>query len=191
MSWSGAVRGGLTASLDVAHFASRSEDLVVYLRHSQSSVRAENVSRAAIAGEELSVRLHAPSGVGLTAGLTRMSTRDLGPVPFWSGRRLPLRPALQGFMRLDWRRGRFCAASDLQVIGDDFLDRANLQRIPDRLLVGSSLSFTPHAGGLRFTLEGKNLGGDRVADVAGFPLPGRALFASCELRLGAADHPTP
>ncbi|MEK7824284.1 MAG: TonB-dependent receptor [Candidatus Eisenbacteria bacterium] len=189
-AWSRALPGGCAATIDLAHFASRSEDLVVYMRHSQSSVRAENISRARIDGEELSVRVDAPGGLVVTGGFTRMSTRDVGPVPFWNGRRLPLRPAAQGSVRLDWRRGAFRAVADLQYIGDDYLDRANLQRVPDRLLAGASLSFTPNDGRLRLTVEGKNLGDDRVSDVGGFPLPGRALFASCDIRLGAAErHP--
>jgi iron complex outermembrane receptor protein len=189
-AWSRALPGGCAATIDLAHFASRSEDLVVYMRHSQSSVRAENISRARIDGDELSVRVDAPGGLGVTGGFTRMSTRDAGPVPFWHGRRLPLRPAAHGSVRLDWRRGAFRAVADLQYIGDDYLDRANLQRVPDRLLAGASLSFTPNDGRLRLTVEGKNLGDDRVSDVGGFPLPGRALFASCDVRLGAADHQT-
>lgn len=189
-SWSRSFAGAWAATIDLAHFASRSEDLVVYIRHSQSSVRAENISRARIDGEELSVRMEAPGGLTATAEITRMSTRDLGPVPFWSGRRLPLRPAALGSIRLDWRRGALRAVADLQYIGDDYLDRANLQRVPDRVLAGASLSLGPHAGGLRLTVEGKNLGDDRVSDVGGFPLPGRALFVSCDVRLGAADPPT-
>jgi iron complex outermembrane receptor protein len=188
--WSRALPGGLATSVELAHFSSRTEDLVVYMRHSQSSVRAENISRARIDGEEFSVRVEAPGGLGVTGGFTRMSTRDAGPVPFWAGRRLPLRPAAQGSLRLDWRFATFRAVADLQYIGDDFLDRANLQRVPDRLLAGASLSFTPHGGGLRLTVEGKNLGDDRVSDVGGFPLPGRALFASCDLLLGVTErHP--
>jgi iron complex outermembrane receptor protein len=189
-SWSRPLPRGWAATIDLAHFASRSEDLVVYMRHSQSSVRAENIARARIDGEELSVRVAVPGGLTATGELTRMSTRDEGPVPFWSGRRLPLRPAALGVVRLDWGRGPLRAVADLQYIGDDYLDRANLQRVPDRLLAGASLSFSPHAGGLRLTVEGKNLGDDRVSDVGGFPLPGRAFFASCDVRLGAADHPT-
>ena len=185
-SWSSGGRR-LAIVFDLAHFETRAEDLVVYILHSQSSVRAENISRARMGGEELSVRLAVPNGIAITGGFTRMSTRDQGPVRHWNGRRLPLRPALQSFARLDWRRGGFRAVGDLQYIGADYLDRANFRPVPDRLLAGASLSFAPGAGGLRFTVEGKNLGDDRVSDVGGFPLPGRALFASCELRLG----PTP
>ena len=190
LSWSGSPGRGIALTLDLAHFESRAEDLVVYVRHSQSSVRAENIARARIRGEELSVRLAGSRGLAVSGGFTRLSTRDAGPVAHWNGRRLPLRPEAQGFARLDWRRGRFRAVGDLQYIGVDFLDRANLQAVPDRLLTGLSLSYGPESGGLRFAVEGKNLGDDRIADVGGFPLPGRALFASCELRLGPST-PSP
>ncbi len=190
VSWSRTRPNGRSATVDLAHFETRAEDLVVYVRRSQSSVRAENIARARIRGEELSARLGPWSGAALTVGVTRMFTRDDGPVPFWNGRRLPLRPAQEGFARLDWRRGGFRVVTDLQYIGDDYLDRANLQRAPDRLLAGASLSFSPHAGALRLTVEGKNLGDDRASDVGGFPLPGRALFAACEVRLGAAGDRT-
>lgn len=183
-TWSWTAPGGLNAGAELTHFSSRAEDLVIYMRHSQSSVRAENISRAEIDGEELALRASGPGGLGVTTALTRMTTRDAGPIPFWAGRRLPLRPALQGSVRLDWRVAAFRAVADLQYIGDDYLDRANLQRVPDRLLAGASLSFSPHAGSLRLTVEGKNLGDDRVSDVGGFPLPGRAFFASCDLMLG-------
>jgi iron complex outermembrane receptor protein len=189
LAWAGSPVRRFAVTLDLAHFETRAEDLVVYVRHSQSSVRAENISRARMSGEELSLRITAPRGIALTGGLTRLSTRDQGPVPHWHGRRLPLRPVVQGFTRFDWRRGGFRAVADLHYIGDDFLDRANLQRVPDRLLAGASLSFSPAASGLRFTVEGKNLGDDRVFDVGGFPLPGRAVFASCDLRLGASPSP--
>jgi hypothetical protein len=62
----------------------------------------------------------------------------------------------------------------------DFLDRANRQPTPARTLTGATVSmrFGPL---LRATIEGRNLGDVRAADVAGFPLPGRSLFVSCEL----------
>ena len=50
LAWSGSPAGRLTLSVDLAHFETRTEDLVVYVRHSQSSVRAENISRARASG---------------------------------------------------------------------------------------------------------------------------------------------
>ncbi|HKQ57887.1 MAG TPA: TonB-dependent receptor, partial [Candidatus Eisenbacteria bacterium] len=189
LAWS-AILGGRAATLDIAHFGSRSDDLVVYVQHSQSSLRAMNIARSVTSGQELSLALRDPSGIALTGGLTHLDARDRGPFAHWHGRRLPLRPAWQGFGRLDARRGRVRAFTDLQVIGVDYLDPANLRPVSGRLLIGSSLTFTPERGGLRFTLEGRNLGNDRVSDVGGFPLPGRSWFASCELRLGPGERAT-
>jgi outer membrane receptor protein involved in Fe transport len=54
-------------------------------------------------------------------------------------------------------------------------------------MVGAWVSLAPLGGGLRVTVEGKNLGDRRVSDVGGFPLPGRSLFVSFEARLGAHE----
>jgi iron complex outermembrane receptor protein len=183
LAWSRAWERGRMLSLEVAHFESRAEDLVVYVHYSQSSVRAENVARATMRGEELSLRLAMARGIGVTGSFTHLVTRDEGPVPFWHGNQLPLRPPVQVFTRAEWAPGRLRLTASLEYIGANYLDRANLRPVPDRLPVGASIAFEP-GGGLRLTLEGKNLGDDRIADVGGFPLPGRAVFASCELSLG-------
>ena len=62
------------------------------------------------------------------------------------------------------------------------MSRAVTKLNPERPLILSELRF------LRLTLEGKNLGDCAALDVAGFPLPGRSLFVSFDLRLGPADH---
>jgi iron complex outermembrane receptor protein len=187
LSWTHAFDRGLALAFDAAHFESRGEDLVVYIHYSQSSVRAENISRARIRGEELSLRMTAPRGMGVTGGFTHLDTRDEGPVPYWYGNELPLRPEFQAFARADWTLGSFRAVLDLEYIGPNYLDRANLQPVGERLPFGASLSFAPGFAGMRWTLEGKNLGNDRIADVAAFPLPGRSLFASCEIALGPSQ----
>src|SRR5207244_2122574 len=42
----------------------------------------------------------------------------------------------------------------------------------------------PPLGGARLALEAKNAGDDRTRDALGFPLPGRALFATVSYGLG-------
>ena len=193
LSWSHAWGRGVALALDLAHFESRAQDLVVYIRHSQSSVRAENIARARIHGEELSLRLSTRPPrprVTLSGGFTHLASRDEGPVAFWHGRELPFRPVAQAFARLDWALGQVRLTANLEYIGANYLDRANLRPVPDRVPVGASISYDPRAG-LRFTLEGKNLGNDPIDDVGGYPLPGRALFASCELSLGSSAPPIP
>ncbi len=174
-----------------AHFESDAHDLVLYVRNSQSSVRAQNVSRAEIRGEEFSLRGAAPGGLALSGSFTAQSARDRGPIPFWNGRRLPQRPEREAWARLDWTHARLRAAFEAHHLGENWLDRANRQRVAARTLLGASLSFAPGLDALRVTLEGKNLGNQRAADVGGFPLPGRSLFVSCQFRFGPIPTPQP
>jgi hypothetical protein len=91
---------------------------------------------------------------------------------------------------LDWRRGRLRLGGDVAYVSEDFLDRYNRQPVPARTLWGATASLGIAGDALRVTVQGKNLGDNRVADVGGYPLPGRTLFLSCETRLGPA-HPRP
>ncbi len=185
--WSRAA-AGFAGTLEWAHFESRPEDLILYVRNSQSSVRAANVSRAEIEGEEFSLELRAPAGLSATGALTLQNALDRGNVPAWRGKRLPQRLEREASGRLDFRRERFRAGAEVLYLGDNYLDRYNKQRAPSRTLIGASLSVVPWGSAPRFTLECKNLGDRRATDVAGFPLPGRSVFVSLETRLGSADH---
>ncbi len=178
-------RGPLEASGEWAHYRTDARDLIVWQRNSQSSVRARNVSRADLHGEELSARLAWTRLVTFTLSSAWLSATDRGPSPIYRGKRLPQRPGRQTYARLDLARGRWGAALDALHLSDDFQDPANFYRVPARTLLGASLS--ARFGPARFVIEGKNLGDRRAADVAGFPLPGRSVFAACELRASGND----
>jgi len=104
-------------------------------------------------------------------------------VPYWTGKRLPQRPGREGYLRIGWGWRRTEVGGDVHLMSDDYLDRYNSYRAGGRTLVGVWLALDPFARPLRLMIEGKNLGDERAADVAGFPLPGRSLFVSCEARL--------
>jgi iron complex outermembrane receptor protein len=187
-SWDAGARwatssAGLGGAVEWSHFESDTRDLIVYVKHSQSAVRADNVGRGVIGGDELS--LGAGGRWGLTASVTAawMNARDRGPVRRYYGKRLPQRPERQASARLEFRRAWLGAGADLEYLGENFLDPYNQQRAPSRTLVGAWLSYSPLGAGMRLTLEGKNLGNRRVSDVGGYPLPGRSVFVSCETRL--------
>lgn len=193
-AWRGRIGRG-EAAFEWARFRSDARDLVVFVKNSPSSMKAQNFSRARIRGEEWSSRLELPWRLLLTAAWSWQSAINEGPLPaFWVGKRLPGRPSHQGRARLEWRgagRAGLRAGAELELIGDNLLDPYNLQRVPERRLAGASLSVAPFPAALRLTLEGKNLLDDRAVDVGGFPLPGRSVFLGCTWRLAAgADHRT-
>ncbi len=185
-AWSGALRRA-HATLEWAHYQSRPRDLIQYARLSQSYVRATNVSRASIRGEELTARLALPGGVVLLGNSTWQSAIDESDVAYLRGKRLPQRPARQGYLRLDAPAGRLRVMADVQAMGDNLLDPYNRMRVSSRTLVGASLGWQLLRERLLVTVEGKNLTDRHVADVAGFPLPGRSVFLACETHLGPAE----
>lgn len=181
---------GQALALEFAHFESRATNLVVWQRSGPSTVRATNLSKAVIDGDELSGALRGPWGLALSGAMTWMSAENLGAAAPWRGKRLPGRPERQGRLRLDWARGGLRAGASLDHLGENFLDPSNRQRAGARTLLGATLGAAAGQH-LRVTLEGRNLTDRRAADVAGYPLPGRCLYVSCEYRLGPAGAARP
>ena len=124
----------------------------------------------------------------------------------WDGKRLPGRPRHELYGRLDLERrfGRGRRALGLWVdatfVAGNFLDAANLNQTPARKFLGAGARLEPWPG-LRLVVEGKNLTDERVeaialprpprpgldeipravADVLGYPLPGRTVLGTAEL----------
>ena len=190
-AWSIA-RGAREAELEWAFFDSRVQDLILYWANSPNTTRADNVTSAWIHGNELSVRVRPFTPLALHASATWQTAIDTGPFSAWSGKRLPQRPAREAYARADLMHGPLRVAGDLQYLADDYRDRYNSPRyrVASRTLVGASVSTTLH-GAVRVVAEGKNLGDRRLADVAGYPLPGRSVFVSMEVRLGPAGSAQP
>jgi iron complex outermembrane receptor protein len=188
-SWTFAIPS-LRFSATAAHYESDARDLIEYVRNTPNSVRAQSISRARIRGEELGVSASTSFGIALMGAVTLQTARDEGDVPYWHGRWLPLEPERHGYGSLMWRFAALRVAADVEVIGRTYVDRANREPSPSRTLPGVSVS-TDFPGGMRVTLEGKNLGDVRAFDVANYPLPGRSLFASCEWTLGPRSTSRP
>jgi len=175
-------------SIEWAHYEQHARELIAYMGNAASSVRAVNISRARIRGEELSGRLELPRGVSFSGWWTWQSTLNQGRVVAERGRRLPLRPERHAFGQLGWHGRLFELSADLEYLSEDFLDGANRKRVGSRTFTGVSAGIRALPGA-RLLLEAKNLGDVRAADVAGFPLPGRSLFLSCEWDAAPHAHP--
>ena len=173
-TWTGSwVRLRMSASW--SHHAAHVNDMMLYERSNPRGARPVNVAAARLFGEETEVRL-GYGGAELSASTAWLSATDRSPIAFYHGRRLPQRAARQAYARVSWHGRGWSIASDVEYLGDTYLDRTNFRRAPSRTLVGASLGRSFHA--LSLLVEGRNLGDQLVEDVAGFPLPGRMLLVS-------------
>lgn len=176
LAWARTLGAHARAGAEWAHFESRAEDLVIYEPLYQF-VRPRNISRARIRGEELSLTLGA-GALSAAGSFTWQSAVDQSSIPFWNGKQLALRPGRQAFGRLAWRGRSVRLGAMLQYVGDNYLNPSNRNRVASRTIAGASIGVTPFGRDLALTVEGKNLGDNRIADVAGYPLPGRSIFVS-------------
>jgi iron complex outermembrane receptor protein len=189
--------------LELAGFASRSTDTIVQVPTAGLATVSLNLGDALIGGGELglSARLHRTVTASLS--YTFLESRQSDTMPSYQGKRLPQRPRHELYARVDAARrvgGRLLILwSDLSLTSGNYLDAANLRRVPARAFVGAGVKLEPMAG-LLVGVEGKNLTDQRVetvelsppprpdltsspravTDFFGYPLPGRAIYATAE-----------
>jgi outer membrane cobalamin receptor len=183
--WAATAASGLSGAVEWSHFESDSRDIILYVKNSQSSVRALNVSHGVTRGQELSLSAGTPWGLTASAAATLQEARDRGAVRAYAGKRLPQRSERQASGRIEYRHARLGAGADLDFLGDNYLDQYNSEskHVGSRTMVGAWASVAVLGERMRFTVEGKNLGDRSVFDVGGFPLPGRSVFVSLDARL--------
>jgi iron complex outermembrane receptor protein len=179
--WTTAGRWG-AIRLDAAAFAAW-VDRLIQLEQGAYYVRAVNIDRAFVRGVESSVVARAGRHVHLFAQATFTDARDTSDIAARKDKQLPLRPQVRGYARPELRDlavpgfGRLRAGvyADVDHTAGNFHDPANLVRFPARTVIGAGFHLT-WVRALRLTVSARNLGGSRILDYSGYPLPGRSLF---------------
>ena len=118
----------------------------------------------------------------VAAGYTYLHTEDTSPVPYYRGNQLPSRPAHDLNASLSYTVHALRTTYELHYLGANYMDRANLRATDARTLHALIFALRTPVDGLSLTLEGRNLTDERVADVAGFPLPGRSVYSTIGFR---------
>ena len=184
--------------VEAAWFGNWTDDLIVYVQNSQSTVRSENVDAAEILGFESSLRLELWDLVGISANYTYLHAVNRSDTTYYNGKRLPGRPVHEVFGKItiehDADRLAFLAWFDVDYAGQNYLTPANMEEDAlARLLFGAGLRMSHKASGLSMTVEVKNLmdryvlkdeQGNRrpLRDFESFPLPGRTVMATLHWR---------
>lgn len=191
--------------VEAAGFAARPVDVIAVVSTGGLVARPVNLPGADLRGVELSAGVRLARAVSLVGNYTFQDPVQRSPQPSLDGKRLPGRPRHAAYARVDvarvWRGRQGSLYADVAAQAGSFLDEANLAAVPPRTLVGVGAKLEL-GGGVAIGVEVKNLLDARteivaldppprpdltevpraIADVAGFPLPGRALY----LRLDVA-----
>jgi outer membrane cobalamin receptor len=168
-----------SVSLGYAWFASDIHDVIVVELTFDRSAKAFNDAEARIRGHEVRVEWQAPLGLALSANYTRQDAVNETKRFGLQGKELAGLPPEEAYARLSWTRGPFVVAYDVDVSGKHYTDSENAYApLPTRVVHDVSLVFGPFWNGFRVTVEGNNLGNTLIPDEIGFPLPGRAFYAT-------------
>ena len=184
-------------------FATRSHDTIALVPTAGFAVRAMNIADALTYGAELVATARIDRIVAVTANYTRLVTAQLVPDPAFLNKELPREPGHALYARADvgsellgHRAGVWLDASWQST---SYLDQANLQAIPARLLLGTGVRVeVVRDVGVSFAVA--NLANVRVeqlplvppprpdlteaptalADLQGYPLAGRSYYVSLD-----------
>jgi iron complex outermembrane receptor protein len=163
--------------LQLQTFTRWHDNLIQFLQNAQNVARPENIGAAFIAGAELELAADWEETLDARLTATALHTRDTSAIAARNGRALPLRPPLVIGASLGFSpHERLRASLEADWMSSNHLDAANLVETRPRLLLGATLA--AHVDDVRIMLSVVNLLDNRVADLAGFPLPGLSAFAS-------------
>jgi len=189
--------------VEVDGFVNKPHDTIAFITSAGYVARAENIGDTQSIGAEIVASARLWKVLSATASYTQLDTEQLTADVNYNGKALPREPENTLYARLDVAprlagRAIDCWA-DTSAQSSSFLDKANLGRVPGRVLIGAGLRVELVAR-IAFAASVSNLADTRVAqlplqpppsptftstptalaDVAGFPLPGRSFYASIE-----------
>ncbi|MEO8705142.1 MAG: TonB-dependent receptor, partial [Kofleriaceae bacterium] len=197
---SGAYDGADRIFVEAVGFATRATDTIALVSSAGFVARALNIGSTRTYGSELVASARLAKTVTLTTSYTRLVAEQHTIDPNLDGKTLPRTPGHLVYARGDAGRriaGRFMNLwLDAAVQSTSYLDQANFQRVPGRVLVGAGTR-VEIAGGLAVAFSVENLGDTRViqlpperamdpstpaalSDLAGFPLPGRSFYLALD-----------
>ncbi len=189
--------------VEASAFGTRAHDTIAFESSVGFIARALNVENSQSYGGELVASARIARTLSLTANYTRLVTQQITDEVSFANKAIPRQPGHAVYARADVVRrvlGRNASLwLDASFQSETYLDKANLGRVPARLLAGTGAR-VELAGGLAASLAVENLTDVRVqytpldpaprpdltetpsplADFGGFPLPGRTFYVSLD-----------
>jgi len=160
----------------IGYFVSNGRNLIAYDATANTDI---NIAQSAVAGLTLDVQTVPLNGFVTKLNLTD-TYRALGFTPGLVATRLAYRPTVIANLDLGFRGAQNARLAGLGVIAhtEGLRDPAGAFTYT-RIDAYARLRLAPHA---LLSLRGNNLGNERYAVIAGYPLPGRAFFLDLSTR---------
>ena len=167
------------ALVEVVYYRNRVEDLIRFMQNSQRVSRPYNLGRALLRGVETRVEARLLPRLVLRGNYAYQRTENRTPFSFERGNDLPNAPRHRLNARVSLNLGRAELYGEFSRESRHFLDRANLRTVPVRALYNLG-GAVPLVEGIALSWELRNLTDNQVADLWGYPLPGRSYGLSMQ-----------
>jgi len=164
--------------LEVVLLHNSAKNLILFFPNSQYTSKPTNIGEAEIKGFEFSLGTTLPGGIKLTGNYTFLDSKDTGPIPYYNGKTLAGRPEHEAFVSATLPLRVVSLKYELNYIGSNYIDRANMKPVPERKIHNISISAGSTDKWGKFNLEVKNITDNRISDINAFPLPGRSVYVT-------------
>jgi outer membrane cobalamin receptor len=165
--------------LEIAYFGQHYGDLIQFVQFSQGVGRAQNIGKARVSGIETTFGTKVANMWKLSGNYTHQEAIDRSSAPHRNGKLLPNKPRHEIHVHTSLGVALFHFFYDYTFSAGNFLDRANLRPIPERHIHNVGIRVNPWRQ-VEITLEAKNLMDNQIADLWGYPLPGRSFFMTVQ-----------
>ena len=171
---------GLTESTDslkieAVYFNHQTKDLIDYILISGFRWKPYNIGRARSSGFEFSLDWLVDSEWELTGNYTRTRAVDISGDPTYQGKLIVGQPTSQAFTEIRWHENQWNAYANWEYRGPSPITLSGTRFLDSTEAFGVGLGFEL-AQNSTLVLEMKNLTGENLTDIRGFPLPGQAWF---------------
>ena len=162
---------------EVVYYRNRVENLIRFIQNSQRVSRPHNMGRALLRGAETRVEARLLPRLALRGNYAYQRAENRTPFSFERGNDLPNAPRHRLNTRVSFDLDRAEIYGEFSRESRHFLDRANLRTVPVRALYNLG-GTVPLVEGIALSWELRNLTDNQVADLWGYPLPGRSYGLS-------------
>jgi len=174
--WQSDLSRRFDASLELAVFHNRRENLITRVFNARGIGKSENLASAQVTGLELGQFVSFNNGLSFDASFTLQDSENLSNISGFTGKQLPGESRLDGSLKANWSNNRWKLEYEYRYNSDRFFDSPNLLPAADQRI--HSIRIRRSLKDWRLDFELNNITDQNNEDFNGFAKPGRAAFIS-------------